>query len=127
MNGTGEVPELITTIHSSLGSQLQNVVGMLTGIEDRIKSLEARQKSLEDEVRHSTSLSSSPGSDCQTTSRRKRATPAELQVHKVNVISISVIIYVHRAEFALSITLYMWIISLKLTNRKITFLLTCTH
>ena len=79
--GNGSIAELISTIHSSLDSKLSNVMTQLSGIENRIISLETRQTTLEEEVRHSSTLSSSPsGSDSSNTVKRKRVTPVELQV-----------------------------------------------
>lgn len=77
----GTVAELISTIHSSLDSKLSNVLTQLSGIENRMISLETRQTTLEQEVRHSsTSFSSPSGSDSSSSIKRRRVTPVELQV-----------------------------------------------
>ena len=80
--GTGTVAELVSTIHSSLDSKLNSVMQQSSGIENRMTSLETRQQTLEQEVRHSSTLSSSPGgSDTSGSTKRKRVTPVELQVN----------------------------------------------
>ena len=48
----GTIAELISTIHSSLDGKLSNVLTQLSGIENRMISLETRQTTLEQEVRH---------------------------------------------------------------------------
>ena len=79
---TGTVAELVSTIHSSLDSKLNSVMQQLSGIENRMTSLETRQQTLEQEVRYSSTLSSSPGgSDTSGSTKRKRVTPVELQVN----------------------------------------------
>ena len=61
----------------------------LSGIENRMVSLETRQTTLEQEVRHYTTSSSSPnGSDSSSSSsstKRRRITPVELQVIKLRM------------------------------------------
>ena len=80
-HSSGEMAEFFASIHSSLGGKLDEVMNRLTGIESQMSSLQARQKSLEDEVRLVASSSSSPGSSGDTSSnKRKRLTPIDLQV-----------------------------------------------
>ena len=88
----GKIAELISTIHSSLDGKLSNVMTQLSGIENRMVSLETRQMTLEQEVRHYTTSSSSPnGSDSSSSSssssstNRRRITPVELQVTKLRM------------------------------------------
>ena len=54
--GLGTVAELVSTIHSSLDTKLNNVMEQLSGIANHMTSLETRQQTLEQEVRHSTTL-----------------------------------------------------------------------
>ena len=77
------VMDVLQTFQASLDKQLTTVSTQLESIGTRIDKLEARQSSLEDEVRASTSLSSSTSSPAITgsSSRRKRVTPTLLQVH----------------------------------------------
>ena len=71
-HSSGEMAELVASIHSSLGGKLDAVMNRLTGIESQMTSLQARQQSLEDEVRHVTSSSSSPGSSGDTPSNKQK-------------------------------------------------------
>ena len=79
--GTGTVAKLVSTMHSSLDSKLNNGMEQLYGIDNRMTSLETRQQTLEQEVRHSTTPSFSPGGWDTSGSTKKRVTPVELQVN----------------------------------------------
>jgi len=57
----------MSTIHSSLDGKLSNVLTQLSGIENRIVSLESRQTTLKQEVRHYSTSSSSPEEAVGTT------------------------------------------------------------
>ena len=72
--------ELVASIHSSLGGKLDAVMNHLTGIETQMTSLQVHQQSLEDELRHVTSSSSSPESSGDTPSNKRKVTPVDLQV-----------------------------------------------
>ena len=50
-HSSGEMVEFFASIHSSLGGKLDEVMNRLTGIGSQMSSLQACQKSLEDEVR----------------------------------------------------------------------------
>ena len=62
----GTIAELTSTIHSSLDGKLSNVLAQLSGIENRMVSLESRQTTLEQEVRHYSTSSSSLNGSRQT-------------------------------------------------------------
>ena len=96
----------------------------LSGIETRIISLETRQTTLEQEVRYSSTLSSSPGgSDSSGSStKRKRVTPVELQVCRYAVALYFRFLSQFRVEFVLSTIHYKMI---KLMNRKDKYTFIC--
>ena len=82
VNTIESVADVLQLLHSSLDKQLSTVCDKLDSVCSRMDILETRQKSLEEEVRTSTSLSSStyssPGSS--QPQKRKRVTPTDLQV-----------------------------------------------
>lgn len=63
-----------------MDKQLSSVCKKLETIDSRMVVLEARQKNLEDDIRSSTSCSSSANSTPATGRQRKRITPLALQV-----------------------------------------------
>ena len=73
------VIDMLQLFQSSVDKQLNTVCDKLETINSRMTVLETRQKSLEDEVRSSTS--SSTNSTPQSGRRRKRLTPVALQVY----------------------------------------------
>ena len=89
----GTIAELMSTIHSSLDGKLSNVLTQLSGIENRMVPLKTRQTTLEQEVQHYSTSSSSPnGSNSSSNSgscsmKRRRVTPVELQVTKLHMYS----------------------------------------
>jgi len=62
--------EIFASIHSNLGGKLDEVMNCLTGIESQMSSLQACQKSLEDELRLVASSFSSPESSGDTPSNK---------------------------------------------------------
>ena len=76
------IVDVLQTFQASLDKQLTTVSGHLESIGTRLDKLESRQLSLEEEVRASTSFSSSTSSPA-TTGKRKRVTPTFLQVNFV--------------------------------------------
>ena len=122
--GNGGIAELISTIHSSLDSKLSNVLTQLSGIETRIISLETRQTTLEQEVRYSSTLSSSPGGSDSigSSTKRKCVTPVELQVCRYAVALYFRFLSQFRVEFVLSTIHYKMI---KLMNRKDKYTFIC--
>ena len=78
---TSEIVDLLQTFQHSLDSKLQTVCAKLEDIDSRMENIESRQRSLEEQVRESvtSSASTSPGSELDR--RRKRVTPAQLQVN----------------------------------------------
>ena len=73
--------DMLQCFHSSMEQQLSSVCTSLTSINERMDSLEGRQKVLEEEVRANSSLSSSSISTPEpSTGVRRRVTPTSLQV-----------------------------------------------
>lgn len=74
--------DMLQCFQSSMEQQLSSLCTSLTSINERMDSLEGRQKSLEEEVRANSSLSSSSISIPEASSGvRRRVTPTSLQVH----------------------------------------------
>lgn len=83
VHSSATVMDVLQSFQASLDKQLTTVSSQLENIGTRIDKLEARQSSLEEEVRASTSLSSSTSSSAivGSSSKRKHVTPTVLQVY----------------------------------------------
>ena len=83
VHSSATVMDVLQSFQASLDKQLTTVSSQLENIGTRIDKLEARQSSLEEEVRASTSLSSSTSSPTivGSSSKRKHVTPTILQVY----------------------------------------------
>ena len=76
----GSLTAVLQTFQQSMDTQLTNVCTKLDSINSRMDLLETQQKTLEEEIRFSTSSNTSISSS--VSGNRKRATPAALQVCK---------------------------------------------
>ena len=75
------VIDLLKAFQANIDKHMTSVGTKLDGIQSRMNDLEARQKSLENEVHDSTSLSSSTNSSpVVSKGKRRRVTPTALQV-----------------------------------------------
>ena len=76
-----EVGDILQCFQSSMEQKLTEILSSMTSIKERMDKLEGRQKSLEDEVRATSSLSSSSVCTPEPNSKvRRRVTPPSLQV-----------------------------------------------
>ncbi len=93
IGGTSSIVDLLHTFQNSLDSKLQTVCAKLEDIDSRMLNLESRQRSLEDEVRESVSSSTSISPSSESDKRRKRVTPAQLQVKLVHMVNFVTVIH----------------------------------
>lgn len=121
--GDQSVVATLQFFQDSMEKQFSSIIDKLDVMGGRMTALETRQKVLEDEVRSSTASSTSVSpSVSDSAKKRKRVTPAALQVSFLYIYFVYMLITVadcyFRVKFVHYITLLMNKEGLKRVNRK---------